>query len=203
MKILNKEVLPIAKICIVVNNIESRDMSKYSNPLIKAGVKLTEILFVGLFDSAMKSISVGELRKGVSELEELLKCTGVNVVVDATYLKDAKGEITRFAIFKKILDLDTSKWSKLGVCKKSLLNEDYKVKLVCGIRALTIAREKNSSEIIDNEFKIKDLSELNLVDIRDEKGLERVANFLKGASEISIDIETNMVDFAHKDFKIL
>lgn len=203
MKILNKEVLPIAKICIVVNNIESRDMSKYSNPLIKAGVKLTEILFVGLFDSPMKSISVGELRKGVSELEELLKCTGVNVVVDASYLKDSKGEITRFAIFKKVLDLDASKWSKLGVCKKSLLSDDYKVKLVCGIRAESIAREKNSSEILDNEFKIKDFSELNLVDIRDEKGLERVANFLKGASEISIDIETNMVDFAHKDFKIL
>jgi hypothetical protein len=62
MKILNKEVLPIAKICIVVNNIESRDMSKYSNPLIKAGVKLTDILFVGLFDGVMKSVSVGDLR---------------------------------------------------------------------------------------------------------------------------------------------
>ena len=101
MKILNKEVLPIAKICIVVNNIESRDMSKYSNPLIKAGVKLTEILFVGLFDSAMKSISVGELRKGVSELEELLKCTGVNVVVDASHKRD-KDSFVQGLIFKDI-----------------------------------------------------------------------------------------------------
>src|SRR5574344_1084380 len=199
MKILNKEVLPIAKICIVVNNIESRDMSKYSNPLIKAGVKLTEILFVGLFDSPMKSVSVGDLRKGVSELEELLKCTGVNVVVDASYKRD-KDSFVRGLIFKDIFHRDNNLWKERGVLEATL--GDYKGKFICGIRAEAIFREKDSRELIDSEFIVSKLN-LDFIEVTDLGKLKECHNYLKTGTEVTLDIETNMLDFAHKVSKIL
>ncbi len=196
MKILNKEVLSIAKICIVVNNIESRDMSKYSNPLIKAGVKLTEILFVGLFDSPMKSISVGELRKGVSELEELLKCTGVNVVVDASYKRD-KDSFVRGLIFKDIFHRDNNLWKERGVLEASL--GDYKGKFICGIRAEAIFREKDSRELIDSEFILKP-NKVEIVIPKTPDEAKQCFNELAKANYIAFDTEASGLKPFAKDF---
>ena len=196
MKILNKEVLPIAKICIVVNNIESRDMSKYSNPLIKAGVKLTEILFVGLFDSAMKSISVGELRKGVSELEELLKCTGVNVVVDASHKRD-KDSFVQGLIFKDIFHRDNNLWRERGVLEATL--GDYKGKFICGIRAEAIFREKDSREIIDSEFIVKP-NKVEIVIPKNPDEAKQCFNELAKANYIAFDTEASGLKPFAKDF---
>lgn len=199
MKILNPEIANKAKICIVLNDIQSRDMSKYANPLLKAEVKLTEILYVGLFDKSMKSISIGELRKGVSELEELLKVTGVNLVVDCTYKRD-KESFVQGLLFKDIFHRDNNLWKDRGVLEVAL--GDYKTKFICTLRPDVIVREKDSTEIIDSEFIVNDM-ELDFIEVKDLKGLKECHAFLKTGSEITLDIETNMIDFAHKDSKIL
>ena len=201
MKILNKEVLPIAKICIVVNNIESRDMSKYSNPLIKAGVKLTEILFVGLFDSAMKSISVGELRKGVSELEELLKCTGVNVVVDATGAFERDKYYPHY-IFRKTFERDVSKWKSLGVLEDKLTEEGEIRKFVCGVRVDTIVREKESKALTNSEFKLN-IKDFNIIFIKDIDSAKKAFKDIAESQRIYGDLETNTLRFEHKNARIL
>lgn len=201
MKILNKEVLPIAKICIVVNNIESRDMSKYSTPLIKAGVKLTEILFVGLFDSAMKSISIGELRKGVSELEDLLKCSGVNVVVDATGAYERDTYYPNY-IFRKVFERDTSKWNSLGILEDKLTEDGEVRKFVCGVRVESIVREKEQKTIIDTEFKLNP-KDFEIIFIKDIDSARKAFKDLSESKRLYGDLETNTLRFEHKNARIL
>jgi len=211
MKIFNTDVLErcqregtYPKIVVLNNFIGNNDrgkLTKYALEMFKFKVSPKDVLYLSLFDKETKKFGVQELRGAIKELEEFLKIVGCNVLVDNTYSYDDRTKKTsKGLVFKSILELDVSKWSKLGVYRaKELLN----TKIVCGLRWESIAREKEAKEVIDNEFVVKSENEFNLVDVRTEQGIKGVSNFLKGAKEISIDIETNMIDFAHKDFRIL
>jgi hypothetical protein len=176
-------------------------MSKYSNQLIKAGVKLTEILFVGLFDNVMKSVSVGELRKGVSELEELLKCTGVNVVVDATGAFEKNTYYPHY-IFRKTFNRDVSKWKSLGVLEDKLTEDGEVRKFVCGVRVDTIVREKESNILINSEFKLN-VKDFNIVFIKDIDSAKKAFKDIAESQKIYGDLETNTLRFEHKNARIL
>lgn len=201
MKILNPEIANKAKICIVLNDIQSRDMSKYSNPLLKAGVKLTEILYVGLFDNPMKTISIGELRKGVSELEELLKVTGVNLVVDCTSAFERDTFYPNY-IFRKLFEREVSKWKELGVLEDKLTEEGEVRKFVCGIRPETIVREKEQYTLIDSEFKLN-VKDFDIQFITDIDSARKAFKDIAESQRVFGDLETNTLRFEEKDAKIL
>ena len=196
MKILNPEVANKAKICIVLNDIQSRDMSKYANPLLKLGVKLTEILYVGLFDKNMKSISIGELRKGVSELEEMLKCTGVNLVVDCTYKRD-KESFIQGLLFKDIFHRDNNLWKDRGVLEVAL--GDYKAKFICTLRPDVVVREKDSFEVIDSEF-IVNPNKVEIVIPKNVEECKKAFNELNKANYLAFDTEASGLKPFAKDF---
>ena len=196
MKILNPEILPVAKVCVVVNSVESRDMSKISNPLINAGVKLTEILFVGLFNTPVKSFGVSELRKAVSELEELLKVASINIVVDCTHKVD-KESFVQGLIFKDIFYRDHTLWKSRGVLLAKL--GDISCKFVCGLRAESIAREKDSREIIDSEFIVKP-ENVEIVIPKTVDEAKQAFNELAKAKYLAFDTEASGLKPFAKDF---
>ena len=211
MKVFNTDVLEKCqkegvspKVVILKNFIGDNDrgkLTKYALEMFKFKVSPKEVLYISLFDKETKKFGVQELREAIKELEEFLTIVGCNVLVDDTYCLD-KGKYHNNYIFEKLLGRDTSKWRNKGVLLDSLLTESIKVKLICGLRWESIAREKESKEIIDSEF------ELNIDDF-DIQLIEDIDSAKKAFKELSIskriygDLETNSLRFERKDSRIL
>lgn len=203
MKIMNESCLNTAKVAVVKTYIKSAsDLLTLGKKIKEYEISSKEIVWISLFEEKMEKVSVGDLRAKMLELEEVLRVSGVRVVVDLTSKRDAKEGYVSGLIFKDIFGRDSSKWSNLGVLETKLTAEGSTRKFVCGIRWNTIKREMESSNIIDSEFSV-DTSKFDFIEVKDLQGLKECHSFLKTGTEITLDIETNMIDFAHKDSKIL
>ena len=68
------------------------DLAKhnYKSKLVEAGLETTQVAYLSLFDVKPNKIGVVELRGKMLELEELLKVSNINVIVDCTSSYDEK-----------------------------------------------------------------------------------------------------------------
>lgn len=165
MYVVNEDVIRKGthKVVIVHNFVEKNNrafMTKFGLEMRKFGINLNEVCHISLFDKPTKKFGVGELREAVKELEEFLKIVGCNVLVDNSYTFDMKTKkTTKGLIFKSIFNRDNTLWKDRGVLEASF--NGVKVKSICTLRWESIAREKDSKELIDSEFIVNpDLVEI-------------------------------------------
>lgn len=206
MYIVNEDVIRNSthKVVIVHNFVEKSNrafMTKFGLEMRKYGIGLNEVCHVSLFDKPTKKFGVGELREAVKELEEFLKIVGCNVLVDNVEGFENKKTHNNY-LFKKLLGRDTSKWRDMGILEDSLLPQGTKVKMVCGLRWGSIARESNSKGIIDSEFKLNVL-DFDIQFIKDIDSAKVAFKEMAKSQRIYGDLETNSLRFERKDSKIL
>lgn len=211
MKVFNIDVLERCqkegvspKIIIVNNFIGDNDrgkLTKYGLEMFKYGISPKEVLYISLFDKPTKKFGIGELREAVKELESLVKVVGCNVLVDDIVGFKNKKYHNNF-LFKELLGRDTTKWKNKGVLIDSLVSEDLKVKLVCGLRWETLAREKESNEIVDSEFKLN-VEDFDIKFITDVESAKLAFKDMAQSKRLYGDLETNTLRFEEKDGKIL
>ena len=211
MKVFNTDVLERCQqegvspnIIIIKNFIGNNDrgkLTKYGLEMFKFGISPKEVLYISLFDKETKKFGVGELRESVKELEEFLRVVGCNVLVDDTIGFENKKYHSNY-IFRKLLGRDTSKWESKGVLVDSLISDDLKVKMVCGLRWETLAREKDSNIIIDSEFKLN-IDDFDITLIKDIDSAKKAFKDIAKSERLYGDLETNSLRFERKDSKIL
>jgi len=139
----------------------------YKSKLAEAGLETNQVAYLSLFDSKPSKVGVVELRGKVQELEEILKVSNINVIVDCTSYYDDKGKYSSGLIFSKIFGKDTSLWSERGVFEHK--NLAGKFKWLCGFRSEAVGREAGCKGIVDSEFVV-DFEKANIITITD--GLE-------------------------------
>ncbi len=204
MKIYNQKALEegSAKILICLTHIESLSkLTPYTSKLKNAGVLPSEVAYISLFDNKVDTVSVITLRSKMQELGELLKVSGVNIIVDDVGYRDAKGKYNSNLIFTKIFNKDNSLWKHNGILVNNI--GDVRTKLICGWRDEAVKREMVSPKLIDSEF-ILDFNKANIVEVTDGNVAKDILRKLhKENTEISYDTETNHLRWERVGSKLL
>ena len=94
------------------------DLAKhnYKSKLAEAGLETNQVAYLSLFDQKPSKIGVVDLRLKMLELEELLKVSNINVIVDCTSSYDEKlKKYSSGLIFSKIFGKDVALWADRGV----------------------------------------------------------------------------------------
>lgn len=201
MQIINENSLSSGKVAVVFNFIENRGkLTQYIKHMKEHNINVNEILWVSLFDFNLKKPSVGDVRKGVIELEESLKSTSVNVVIDMTSSYDDKQKkYVKGLMFKGIFKRDNNLWQHRGVLEASI--GDWSGKFIQGLRWESIAREKDSRKLIESEFVVKP----EKVTIEIPKTIKEAKEAFKElfkSKEIVYDTEGSSVMWERSDFKV-
>ena len=89
MKIFNEKALQEGKATVLVLHTHIGTLSdlakhNYKSKLSEAGLETNQVAYLSLFDSKPSKVGVVELRGKVQELEEILKVSNINVIVDCT-----------------------------------------------------------------------------------------------------------------------
>lgn len=198
MKIMNESCLNTAKVAVVKTYIKSAsDLLTLGKKIKEYEISSKEIVWISLFEEKVEKVSVGDLRAKMLELEEVLRVSGVRVVVDLTSKRDAKEGYVSGLIFKDIFGRDNSLWKDRGVLTTTI--GSWSGKFVCGIRWDTIKREMVSSDMIDNEFRLKDES-INIVIPRTEEEIKSAFNTLAKSKVIVLDTEASSLKPFAKNF---
>ena len=198
MKIMNESCLNTAKVAVVKTYIKSAsDLLTLGKKMKEYEINSKEVVWISLFEEKVEKVSVSDLRAKMIELEEVLRVSGVRVVVDLTSKRDAKEGYVSGLIFKDIFGRDNSLWKDRGVLSTTL--GDWSGKFICGIRWDTVKREMQSSDMIDNEFKLKDES-INIVIPRTEEEIKSAFNTLAKSKVVVLDTEASGLKPFAKDF---
>ena len=174
----------------------------YKSKLAEAGLETNQVAYLSLFDQKPSKIGVVELRGKMLELEELLKVSNINVLVDCTSSYDEKlKKYSSGLIFNKIFGKDVSLWNSRGVFVHKGGAGSFK--WICSWRDNSIGRESSCKNIIDSEFVVQRLEDIEIREVTTLEGLKDLNNFLKDTTEVLFDIETNSLRYDSKDSKIL
>ena len=146
----------------------------YKNKLAEAGLETNQVCYLSLFDQKPSKVGVVELRLKMLELEELLKVSNINVIVDETSFRDDKGKYSSGLIFSKIFGKDVSLWSSRGVFVHKGAAGSFK--WLCGFRGISAGREAGKKQVVDSEFVV-DFDKANIITITD--GVEAKEVFRK------------------------
>lgn len=180
------------------------DLAKhnYKSKLAEAGLETNQVAYLSLFDQKPSKIGVVELRGKMLELEELLKVSNINVIVDCTSSYDEKlKKYSSGLIFSKIFGKDVSLWNSRGVFVHKGGAGSFK--WLCGFRSVSVGREAGKKQVVDSEFVVQRLEDIEIREVTTLEGLKDLNNFLKDTSEVLFDIETNSLRYDSKDSKIL
>ena len=132
MKIMNESCLNTAKVAVVKTYIKSAsDLLTLGKKMKEYEINSKEVVWISLFEEKVEKVSVGDLRAKMLELEEVLRVSGVKVVVDLTSKRDAKEGYVSGLIFKDIFGKDNSLWKDKGVLSTTL--GSWSGKFICGI----------------------------------------------------------------------
>ena len=202
MKIFNEKALQEGKATVLILHTfipTLAELAKYNykSKLAEAGLETNQVAYVSLFSQKPNKVGVAELRFAMQELEEILKVSNINVIVDCTSYRDEKGKYSSGLIFSKIFGKDTSLWSSRGVFEHK--NGAGKFKWLCGFRSEAVGREARCKGIIDSEFVVQRLEDIEIREVTTLEGLKDLNNFLKDTSEVLFDIETNSLRYDSKD----
>ena len=180
------------------------DLAKhnYKSKLAEAGLETNQVCYLSLFDQKPSKVGVAELRLAMLELEELLKVSNINVIIDCTSSYDEKlKKYSSGLIFSKIFGKDVSLWNSRGVFVHK--GDAGSFKWLCGFRSESAGREAGKRQVVDSEFVV-DFDKANIITITD--GLEAKEVFRKlyaENEEIYYDTETNGLRFEHIDARLL
>ncbi len=174
----------------------------YKSKLAEAGLETNQVCYLSLFDQKPSKIGVVELRCKMLELEELLKVSNINVIVDCTSSYDEKlKKYSSGLIFSKIFGKDVSLWKNNGIYKAKL--GEVSCKFICGWRSSSIAREKDSKGVVDSEF-ILDFDKANIIKVTDGNVAKDILRKLHKENDIiSYDLETSSLRWEVIGGKIL
>lgn len=207
MKIFNIKALESGTATVLVihtflDTLSSLAKHNYKSKLAEAGLETTQVAYVSLFSQKPNKVGVAELRFAMQELEEILKVSNINLIIDCTSSYDEKSKkYSSGLIFSKIFGKDTSLWSERGVFEHK--NMAGKFKWLCGFRSEAVGREAGCKGIIDSEFVV-DFEKANIITITD--GLEAKEVFRKlyaNNEELFYDIETSCLRWEQIGAKIL
>ena len=173
----------------------------YKNKLAEAGLETNQVCYLSLFDQKPNKVGVVELRQKMLELEELLKVSNINVIVDETSFRDDKGKYSSGLIFSKIFGKDVALWNSRGVFVHKGGAGSFK--WLCGFRSVSVGREAEKKQVVDSEFVV-DFDKANIVTITD--GLEAKEVFRKLYAEneaVFYDTETSCLRWEQVGAKVL
>ena len=107
MKIFNIKALESGTATVLVihtflDTLSSLAKHNYKSKLAEAGLETNQVAYVSLFSQKPNKVGVVELRGKVQELEEILKVSNINLIVDCTSIRDDKGKYSSGLIFSKI-----------------------------------------------------------------------------------------------------
>ena len=174
----------------------------YKSKLAEAGLETNQVAYLSLFDQKPSKIGVVELRQKMLELEELLKVSNINVIVDCTSSYDEKlKKYSSGLIFSKIFGKDTTLWNSRGVFVHKSVAGSFK--WLCGFRGITVGREAGKKQVVDSEFVV-DFDKANIITITD--GIEAKEVFRKlyvENEEIFYDTETSCLRWEQVGAKVL
>ena len=194
MKIFNIKALESGTATVLVlhtflDTLSSLAKHNYKSKLAEAGLETNQVAYVSLFSQKPNKVGVAELRFAMQELEEILKVSNINVIVDCTSYRDDKGKYSSGLIFSKIFGKDTSLWKNNGIYKATL--GEVSCKFICEWRSPSIIREKDSKKIIDSEF-IVDFDKANIIKVTDGNVAKDILRKLHKENDIiSYDLETS------------
>ena len=174
----------------------------YKSKLAEAGLETNQVAYLSLFSEKPSKVGVAELRLAMLELEELLKVSNINVIVDCTSSYDEKlKKYSSGLIFNKIFGKDVSLWNSRGVFVHKGGAGSFK--WLCGFRSDSAGREAGKKQVVDSEFVV-DFDKANIVTITD--GLEAKEVFRKlyaENEEIFYDTETSCLRWEQVGAKVL
>lgn len=199
MIIFNDMCIDTAKVIIVKTFIGSRtELMGYGKSLREIGLDGKEVMYVSLYDKKPSSISVGDMREKYKDLQDFLRLTRVNVVVDDTEFrenKNGKFKQVKGFVFDKIFGKNVGLWSERGIFVKE------GVKWLCGFRGESLGRECQDREVLDSEFVVKeDLVEI--VTIENEQDAIEAFRELYKSKVLYVDTEASGLKPFAKDFKL-
>ena len=142
------------------------DLAKhnYKSKLAEAGLETNQVAYISLFSEKPSKVGVAEIRLKMLELEELLKVSNINVIIDCTSSYDEKlKKYSSGLIFSKIFGKDVSLWNSRGVYKAKL--GEVSCKFICGWRSSSITREKDSKGVVDSEFVVQRLEDIEIREV--------------------------------------
>lgn len=180
------------------------DLAKhnYKSKLAEAGLETNQVCYLSLFDQKPSKVGVAEIRLKMLELEELLKVSNINVIIDCTSSYDEKlKKYSSGLIFSKIFGKDVSLWADRGVFVHKGGAGSFK--WICGFRGITVGREAGKKQVVDSEFVV-DFDKANIITITD--GLEAKEVFRKlyaENEEIYYDTETSCLRWEQVGAKVL
>ena len=108
----------------------------YKSKLAEAGLETNQVAYISLFSEKPSKVGVAEIRLKMLELEELLKVSNVNVIIDETSFRDAKGKYSTGLIFSKIFGKDVALWADRGVFVHKGGAGSFI--WICGFRGITV-----------------------------------------------------------------
>ena len=201
MIIFNDMCIDTAKVVIVKTFIGSRtELMGYGKSLREIGLDGKEVMYVSLYDKKPSSISVGDMREKYKELQDFLRLTRVNVVVDDTEFrenKNGKFKQVKGLVFDKIFGKNVGLWSERGIFVKE------GVKWLCGFRGESLGRECQDREVLDSEFVV-DEKLANIITITDgEEAVKVIKELYANNDEIFVDTETNDLNYDKATSKLL
>ena len=174
----------------------------YKSKLAEAGLETNQVCYLSLFDQKPSKIGVVELRLKMLELEELLKVSNINVIVDCTSSYDEKlKKYSSGLIFSKIFGKDVSLWNSRGVFVHKGGAGSFK--WLCGFRSESAGREAGKKQVVDSEFVV-DFDKANIITITD--GIEAKEVFRKLYAEneaVFYDTETSCLRWEQVGAKVL
>lgn len=203
MKIYNEKYAHTAKIAIIKGNIKGLvDLTKYSKMLKANNIKPSEVIYISLFDKSLgQTLAVADLRIAMIELEEFLKTSGVNILIDEVNYRDKKGKHHTSNIFGKIFGKDVKLWGQNGILEAKI--GEVKVKMIAGWRGDSVEREMVKKGVVDSEFVV-DFDQANIEIIKDGNRAKEVFRKLYNEEdEITFDTETNSLRWEMIGSKLL
>lgn len=201
MIIFNDMCIDTAKVVIIKTFIGSRtELMGYGKSLREIGLDGKEVIYISLYDKKPSSISVGDMREKYKDLQDFLRLTRANVVVDDTEFrenKNGKFKQVKGLVFDKIFGKNVDLWKNRGIFVKE------GVKWLCGFRGESLGRECQDREVLDSEFVVGNLDKVEIREVTTLEGLLELKSFLEDADEVLFDIETNSLKFDGKGSNIL
>ena len=173
----------------------------YKSKLAEAGLETNQVCYLSLFDSKPSKVGVVELRLKMLELEELLKVSNINVIIDETSFRDDKGKYSFGLIFSKIFGKDTTLWNSRGVFVHKSVAGSFK--WLCGFRSESAGREARKKQVVDSEFVV-DFDKANIITITDGLKAKEVFRKLYAENEaVFYDTETSCLRWEQVGAKVL
>lgn len=173
----------------------------YKSKLVEAGLETTQVAYISLFSEKPSKVGVAEIRLKMLELEELLKVSNINVIIDETSFRDDKGKYSFGLIFSKIFGKDTTLWNSRGVFVHKGGAGSFK--WLCGFRSVSVGREAGKKQVVDSEFVV-DFDKANIITITDGVEAKEVFRKLYAENEaVFYDTETSCLRWEQVGAKVL